>query len=217
MQTDLDLFDPPQHREPQWVGKQTVVLPGFALPWVERLIPELRRVVLAAPFRNMTTPGGRTISVRVTNCGSLGWVSDRHGYRYSATNPATRTPWPALPDSFAALAAEAAAQAGYPGFVPDACLVNEYAPGAKMSLHQDKDERDLRAPIVSVSLGLACVFQFGGLQRNAPTQRLRLAHGDVLVWGGPTRLAFHGVLPLADGHHPLLGRRRVNLTFRQAG
>lgn len=194
-----------------------VLLRGLARGHEAALLQALQDVQAQAPPVHLQTPGGYTMSVLTTSCGRLGWVSDRHGYRYSATNPATRTPWPALPDSFAALAAEAAAQAGYPGFVPDACLVNEYAPGAKMSLHQDRDERDLRAPIVSVSLGLACVFQFGGLQRNAPTQRLRLAHGDVLVWGGPTRLAFHGVLPLADGHHPLLGRRRVNLTFRQAG
>lgn len=216
----VDLFDdlplPPEELRTA-VAPGAVLLRAWARGHDTALLAALQSVQTQAPPLHLQTPGGYTMSVQTTSCGSLGWVSDRHGYRYSATNPATRAPWPALPACLAALAQAAAQEAGYPGFVPDACLVNEYAPGARLSLHQDKDERDLRAPIVSVSLGLPCVFQFGGLQRNAPTQRLRLAHGDVLVWGGPTRLAFHGVLPLADGQHPLLGRRRVNLTFRQAG
>lgn len=216
----MDLFDElplEPHALRADVAPGAVLLRGLARAHEAALLQALHGLVAQAPTRHMQTPGGYTMSVQTTSCGPLGWVSDRHGYRYSPTNPTTRAPWPAMPACFAALACDAAAQAGYADFVPDACLINEYRPGAKMSLHQDKDERDLRAPIVSVSLGLAAVFQFGGLQRNAPTQRLRLVHGDVLVWGGPARLAFHGVLPLADGHHALLGRRRVNLTFRKAG
>lgn len=216
----MDLFDdlptPPDEAHVPF-APGAVLLRGWARAQVPALLKALQAVLAQAPVRHLHTPGGYAMSVQTTSCGPLGWVSDRHGYRYSRTDPATGQPWPPLPDCFAALAHAAAAQAGYPDFTPDACLVNQYLPGTKMSLHQDKDERDLRAPIVSVSLGLPAVFQFGGLQRNAPTQRLRLAHGDVLVWGGPTRLAFHGVLPLAEGHHPLLGRQRINLTLRHAG
>lgn len=216
----MDLFDdlPPAPDEAcTSIAPGAVLLRGFARDAVAALLQALDEITQAEPPQHLQTPGGFTMSVQTTSCGRLGWVSDRHGYRYTTHSPHTALPWPAMPACFAALAHDAAAQAGYPGFEADTCLINEYMPGAKMSLHQDKDERDLRAPIVSVSLGLPAVFQFGGLQRKAPTQRLRLAHGDVLVWGGPSRLAFHGVLPLADGQHPLLGRRRVNLTFRKAG
>lgn len=199
------------------IAPGAVLLRGLARALDVELLQALDAVLDQSPPQHLQTPGGYTMSVQTTSCGRLGWVSDRHGYRYASRSPHTGQAWPAMPACFAALAHDAAAQAGYPGFEADACLINTYVPGARMSLHQDKDERDLQAPIVSVSLGLPCVFQFGGLQRNAPTQRLRLAHGDVLVWGGPTRLAFHGVLPLAEGHHPLLGRQRVNLTFRKAG
>jgi alkylated DNA repair protein (DNA oxidative demethylase) len=157
------------------------------------------------------------MSVATTSCGLLGWVSDPHGYRYAAHDPHSDKPWPTMPACLMALAQHAAAQAGYADFVPDACLINQYAPGAKLSLHQDKDERDLRAPIVSLSLGLPAVFLFGTPNRKDRTQRYRLVHGDVVVWGGPSRLAYHGVLPLAEGEHGLLGRRRINLTFRRAG
>lgn len=217
MQTELDLFDAPQRREPQWVSKQTVVLPGFALPWVEHLLPALRRVVLAAPFRNMTTPGGRTISVRVTNCGSLGWVSDLAGYRYSPLDPLSNVPWPALPHAFLELAQHAAIAAGFDGFVPDACLVNSYLPGNRLTLHQDRNERDFSQPIVSVSLGLPATFLLGGHARSERTRRIGLQHGDVMVWGGEDRLRFHGIMPLQDGVHPLLGARRINFTLRKAG
>ncbi len=217
MQTELDLFEAPQRQEPQWVGQQTVVLPGFALPWVERLLPALRRVVLAAPFRNMTTPGGRTISVRVTNCGSLGWVSDRGGYRYSPLDPLSDTPWPALPPAFIELAQHAASAAGFDDFVPDACLVNSYLPGNRLTLHQDRNERDFSQPIVSVSLGLPATFLFGGHERAERTRRIVLQHGDVMVWGGVDRLRYHGIMPLKDGVHPLLGARRINFTLRKAG
>ena len=177
----------------------------------------LRGLIAAAPLRHMVVPGGHTMSVAMSNCGALGWVSDRSGYRYSATDPLSGQPWPAMPACFADLAVRAAAAADFEGFRPDACLVNRYEPGARMSLHQDRDEGDMTAPIVSVSLGLPAVFLFGGPRRSDRPARLRLAHGDVAVWGGPARLAFHGVAPLADGDHALTGRRRINLTFRCAG
>ena len=157
------------------------------------------------------------MSVAMSNCGPLGWVSDTSGYRYSKRDPASGQPWPAMPAVWRELAIRAATNAGYSLFRPDACLVNVYQPSAQMSLHQDKDETDLTAPIVSVSLGLPAVFMFGTDQRKARPQRIRLLHGDVVVWGGASRLAYHGIAPLADGTHALLGRRRINLTFRQAG
>ena len=164
----------------------------------------------------MVTPGGHPMSVATTNCGSLGWVTDRTGYRYDAHDPETAKPWPAMPAPFLELARQAADRAGFGGFSPDACLVNRYQPGAKMSLHQDRDESDLGAPIVSVSLGLPAIFLFGGPNRSDKPRRFRLGHGDVVVWGGPARLYFHGVAPLADGEHALIGRQRINLTFRRA-
>jgi alkylated DNA repair protein (DNA oxidative demethylase) len=165
----------------------------------------------------MVTPSGHRMSVAMTNCGALGWVSDRTGYRYVAQDPETGQPWPPMPDRFLGLAQNAAAQSGFAGFLPDACLINRYEPDARLSLHQDRDERDLTAPIVSVSLGLPAVFLWGGLKRKDPTRRIPLVHGDVLVWGGPDRLRYHGVLPLKAGQHALLGEQRINLTFRKAG
>ena len=165
----------------------------------------------------MQTPGGFTMSARLSSCGDLGWASDRDGYRYSPVDPLSAQPWPALPAAFLTLARTAAEAAGFNGFVPDACLINSYAPGAKMSLHQDKNERSLTAPIVSISLGLPATFQFGGFQRSAPTQRISLFHGDIVVWGGVDRLRYHGVLPIKPGHHSLLGEQRINITLRQAG
>jgi DNA oxidative demethylase len=164
----------------------------------------------------MVTPGGYEMSVAMTNCGSAGWVTDRSGYRYDRNDPQGGKPWPAMPPSFRALAAQAAEAAGFAGFSPDACLINRYQPGARMSLHQDKDELDFGAPIVSVSLGLPAIFLFGGLKRSDKPRRFRLQHGDIVVWGGPARLVFHGVAPLADGEHAVLGRQRINLTFRKA-
>jgi alkylated DNA repair protein (DNA oxidative demethylase) len=169
-----------------------------------------------APLRCMTTPGGYRMSVAMTNCGAAGWISDRTGYRYDAIDPENGNHWPAMPCIFADLAAEAAAAAGFGAFRPDGCLINRYAPGTRLSLHQDKNERDYGAPIVSVSLGLPAVFLFGGSFRRERPRRLPLVHGDVVVWGGPARLRYHGVLPLKDGNHPILGRQRVNLTFRKA-
>lgn len=179
------------------------------------LLADLRAIIKAAPFRHLITPGGHTMSVAMTNCGRVGWVSDAHGYRYDPVDPDSGANWPAMPTSLQSLAARAAAAGGYDGFTPDACLINRYKPGAKLSLHQDKDELDLGAPIVSVSLGLPAVFQFGGLTRSAPLKRYRLTHGDVVVWGGPSRLAYHGVAPLAEGAHPVMGAQRINLTFRK--
>jgi len=193
-----------------------VLLRGRALEEESALLAGLDAVVAAAPFRHMVTPGGFTMSVAMTNCGAVGWVTDRSGYRYERRDPLSGLPWPPMPAVFLGLAAHAADEAGFPGFVPDACLVNRYEPGAKMSLHQDRDEGDLGQPIVSVSLGLPATFQFGGLSRGDRTEKVPLEHGDVVVWGGPARLAFHGVLALKDGEHPRLGRRRINLTFRKA-
>jgi alkylated DNA repair protein (DNA oxidative demethylase) len=216
----MDLFDdlpPPSEAEHAQIAAGAVLLRGFARAGDAALLQAVEAVIAQAPLRHMQTPGGYTMSVATTSCGQLGWVSDPHGYRYAGHDPHSGQPWPTMPTCFMALAQQAAAQAGYVDFAPDACLINQYAPGAKLSLHQDKDERDLRAPIVSLSLGLPAVFLFGSTRRKDPTQRLRLVHGDVVVWGGPSRLAYHGVMPLGDGEHGLLGRRRVNLTFRLAG
>jgi alkylated DNA repair protein (DNA oxidative demethylase) len=198
------------------IAEGAVLLRGFAHSFGDDLIAALRDIVAQAPFRHMHTPGGHQMSVAMTNCGNFGWVTDRTGYRYDPNDPETGTPWPPMPPSFRALARQAAAEAGFDGFSPEVCLINRYAPGARMSLHQDKDELDLGAPIVSVSLGLSAIFLFGGLKRSDNTRRFRLEHGDVAVWGGPARLAFHGVAPLADGEHVLMGRQRINLTFRKA-
>lgn len=194
-----------------------VVLRGFAKPKETALFTALRDVAAEAPLRHMTTPGGFRMSVAMTNCGTYGWVTDRTGYRYDAADPESGRPWPRLPAVFLQLAQDAAANAGFDGFAPDACLINRYNPGARLSLHQDKNERDYDAPIVSVSLGLPAVFLFGGLRRDDKSIRVPLMHGDVVVWGGPARLRYHGVLPLRDGCHPLTGGHRINLTFRKAG
>ena len=193
-----------------------VLLRGRALPVERALLAAIDRITAQAPFRRMVTPGGFQMSVAMTNCGSVGWVTDRTGYRYDPRDPDSGAPWPAMPDVFLALARDAAEDAGFTGFVPDACLINCYEPGARLSLHQDKDERDYAHPVVSVSLGLPATFQFGGLKRNDRPLKVPLHHGDVVVWGGPARLVYHGVLALKEAEHPALGRRRVNLTFRKA-
>ena len=197
------------------MAEGAVLLHGFLADAEASLIAVLRDVAVDAPFRRMMTPGGHQMSVAMTNCGSAGWVTDHSGYRYSPTDPETGKPWPTMPPLFADIAARAARAAGFAGFSPEVCLINRYVPGARMSLHQDKDELDFAAPIVSVSLGLPATFLFGGLKRSDKPQRFRLEHGDIAVWGGPSRLFFHGVAPLADGEHPLLGRQRINLTFRK--
>lgn len=199
------------------LGDGAVLLGGFARPAEAALLRALAAVADAAPFRHMVTPGGHRMSVAMTNCGAVGWVTDRAGYRYDRTDPESGLPWPEMPGVFVDLAAAAAAaRAGFAGFTPDACLINRYEPGARLSLHRDKDERGFEAPIVSVSLGLPATFLFGGARRSDPLRRVALCHGDVAVWGGPSRLAFHGIAPLAEGEHPVLGRQRVNLTFRRA-
>ena len=194
----------------------SILLRGFALPMVEQLLAAIDAVTQAAPLRHMATPGGLRMSVAMSNCGQLGWVTDTRGYRYVRQDPAGSAPWPAMPPVFLQLARDAAEAAGYPGFAPDACLVNRYVPGARMALHQDKDECDFTAPIVSVSLGLPATFLFGGALRADRAARIVLVHGDVVVWGGKDRLCYHGVAPLKDGQHELLGAQRINLTFRKA-
>lgn len=198
------------------IAEGAVLLPGFARTIEVELLEALRAIIEQSPFRHMTTPGGHQMSVAMTNCGGFGWVTDRSGYRYDLNDPQSGKPWPPMPGAFRELARAAADRGGFGGFAPDACLVNRYQPGARMSLHQDRDENDFSAPIVSVSLGLPATFLFGGLKRSDKPRRFRLEHGDVIVWGGPTRLAFHGVAPLAEGEHSLLGRQRINLTFRKA-
>jgi DNA oxidative demethylase len=203
-------------RTPQVLCDGARVLPGFAAADSPALLAALESVCDHAPFRHMVTPGGFRMSVAMTNCGSWGWVTDRRGYRYSETDPTTGARWPVMPRAFASLAARAAQAAGFGEFAPDACLINRYQPGARLTLHQDKDERDLRQPIVSVSLGLPATFQFGGLERATRCCRVPLEHGDVVVWGGPARLFHHGVLPLKDGAHVATGPYRINLTLRRA-
>ena len=198
------------------MAEGAVLLRGFAKPMESELIAALREITAQAPFRRMFTPSGHQMSVAMTNCGDAGWVTDRSGYRYDGVDPECGKAWPAMPDSFRELARRAADEGGFDGFAPDACLINRYEPGARMSLHQDKDEEDFGAPIVSVSLGLPAVFMFGGIKRSDKPKQFRLEHGDIAVWGGPSRLFFHGVAPLAEGEHALLGRQRINLTFRKA-
>jgi alkylated DNA repair protein (DNA oxidative demethylase) len=215
-----DLFadaEPEQQPRREQIGEQSYVLRGFALPWLERLLPALEAVLTAAPFRQMVTPGGFTMSVALSSCGTFGWTTDRSGYRYTRHDPQTGQPWPRMPEVFLQLAQAAAQAAGFSEFAPDSCLINRYIPGAKMSLHQDKDEHSYDAPIVSVSLGLPAMFLFGGFARSDKSQRIPLLHGDIVVWGGVDRLRYHGVLPIKDGHHPRLGEQRINFTFRTAG
>ena len=212
-----DLFEPDAGIElPQYLAPGAVLLRGFATAESPALAADLRRVLARAPFRHMVTPGGLSMSVAMTNCGSYGWVSERTGYRYDAIDPESGKPWPPMPESFLKLAGEAAAAGGFPGFAPDACLINRYQAGAKLSLHQDKDEHDFGQPIVSVSLGVPATFLFGGSKRADKTLRVPVRHGDVLVWGGPARLNYHGVLPIRAAHHPFAGAHRINLTLRKA-
>jgi DNA oxidative demethylase len=219
--TTTDLFAADDEAAPvggvEVLGPGSCVLRGFALGDDTSLLAALRALVAAAPFRHMVTPGGLRMSVAMTNCGGLGWVSDRRGYRYDPLDPQTGGPWPPMPASFAQLAARAAAHAGFTGFTPDACLVNRYDTGTRLSLHQDRNERDFDAPIVSVSLGIPATFLFGGGTRAERPVRVPLRHGDVVVWGGVDRLRFHGVAPLRAACHEALGSTRINLTMRKAG
>jgi DNA oxidative demethylase len=198
------------------LAEGAMVLAGFALPVETELLAALDGVVAGAPFRHLITPGGFRMSVAMTNCGTAGWVSDRTGYRYDAIDPDSGRRWPSMPPVFADLAMRAAKQAGFGEFAADACLINRYEPGSRLSLHQDRNELDFSAPIVSVSLGLPAIFLFGGTRRADRPMRVPLQHGDVVVWGGPSRLAFHGIVEMKDGSHTVLGRQRINLTFRKA-
>ena len=192
-----------------------LLLRDFATAQVPLLLQEVARISQVAAFRHLITPGGYTMSVAMTNCGRVGWVSDRTGYRYDRLDPETGLPWPAMPKTFLSLAARAAAEAGFENYDPDACLINRYVAGSKLSLHQDRDEKDAWAPIVSVSVGLPALFLWGGKRRSDSVRRLRLENGDTVVWGGPARFVYHGVAPLKDGEHPLTGATRINLTFRK--
>lgn len=212
-----DLFDDLPDPNPQRVSLAdgAMLLRGFAKEADSALIAAVHEVISQAPLRHLITPGGYRMSVSMTCCGCLGWVSDRSGYRYDPIDPASGQIWPSIPAALMEVATQAASHAGFENFAPDACLINCYEPGARLSLHQDRHERDAVAPIVSISLGLPAVFLFGGMHRSDRPQRYRLVHGDVAVWGGPARFAFHGIAPLADGHHPMLGRKRINVTFRK--
>jgi DNA oxidative demethylase len=210
------LFDDTPH-EPIHITQGAALLPRRALQDEQGILEAVDGVIAAAPLRHMQTPCGHRMSVAMTNCGALGWVTDATGYRYAPLDPFSGKPWPDMPAILHRLAREAASEAGFEGFDADACLINRYVPGARMSLHQDRNERDFSWPIVSVSLGLPATFQFGGLRRADRPQRVALQHGDIVVWGGAARLHFHGILALKDGHHPSLGAARINLTFRRAG
>jgi alkylated DNA repair protein (DNA oxidative demethylase) len=198
------------------LGTHSAVLAGFACDRATALFSAMNDVSATSPFRRMVTQGGWQMSVAMTNCGRAGWVSDRAGYRYDPIDPETGRPWPAMPGLFYDLAAEAADMVGFEGFEPDACLINRYEPGSRLSLHQDRNERDFGQPVVTVSLGLPAIFLWGGQRREDRAARVKLAHGDVSVWGGPNRLNFHGIKELADGSHPLTGQARYSLTFRKA-
>lgn len=216
MMTDLFAEHDAGLRNHEALADGAVLLRGFARDQATALLTAVQSIAQIAPFRQMETPGGYRMSVAMTSCGAFGWLTDPRGYRYAELDPLNGLPWPAMPETFFSLAAQAAAEAGFLNFSPDVCLINRYAPGAKLSLHQDKDEADLSAPIVSVSLGLPATFLLGGLKRHDTPMRLRLTHGDVLVWGGPSRLRYHAVLPIKDGLHFATEACRINLTFRQA-
>jgi DNA oxidative demethylase len=213
---NFDLFSNESQQQYQEIYPGAWLLRGFALPFEQQLFADLQKVIMQSPLRTMVTPGGLPMSVATTSCGEAGWVSDAYGYRYTKRDAISRASWPTMPLSFNNLAKNAAAAAGYDNFLPDSGLINQYKVGTKMSLHQDKNEQDFSQPIVSVSLGLPATFLLGGLARSDKTIRVPLEHGDVVVWGGPARLFFHGVLPIKPATHPLLGEQRINLTFRKA-
>ncbi|RUI25690.1 DNA oxidative demethylase AlkB [Pseudomonas aeruginosa] len=212
-----DLFAAHASGQREAMAEHAVILRGFAMDQADELLRQILQLQTQAPFRHMLTPGGFRMSVALTNCGALGWTTDRRGYRYSATDPDSGAPWPAMPECFRQLARQAAEAAGFPGFDADACLLNRYQPGARLSLHQDRNERGFDAPVVSVSLGMSATFLFGGQRRSDPVRRFPLHHGDVAVWGSQDRLRFHGVAPLKGPPHPSLGEQRLNFTFRRAG
>ena len=209
----LDLFASENHEVTKF-SEQAYLLHGYVAPQADTILSHLRGVIKQSPLRQFVTPGGGKMSVRTSSCGDFGWITDKKGYRYTDTDPITEKPWPPMPETLKTLAEQAAAKCGFESFSPNACLINVYHPGAAMGLHQDKDESDFSQPIVSFSFGLPVTFLWGGLKRGGSPQKVTLQHGDVLVWGGPDRLRYHGVKKLADGQHPLTGNVRVNLTFR---
>jgi alkylated DNA repair protein (DNA oxidative demethylase) len=213
-----DLLDraPPAEPAVEPLGPGAVLLRGFAAHIADELVAAVEAIAAEAPFRHLIVPGGYAMSAAMTNCGQWGWTSSRRGYRYVADDPDTGRPWPAMPETFRLLAARAAEACGFSVYAPDCCLVNRYTPGARMGLHRDQDERDIGAPIVSISLGLPATFLWGGASRKGRPRRLRLICGDVVVFGGPSRMVYHGVDPVPEGEHPLTGRARINLTFRKA-
>ena len=210
----LELFAGEGRIEPLNLGEGITLLRGFAD--TSQLFPLVESIASRAPFRHLVTPGGQTMSVAMTNCGPVGWVSDRSGYRYSSRDPMTDRDWPPMPAEFRKLALDAATAGGFPDFEPDACLINRYASGARLTAHRDADEQNFAQPIVSVSMGLPASFAFYGLARGGKGRAVALTDGDVLVWGGPSRLVYHAVRPLKPGNHPLTGDFRYNLTFRHA-
>jgi alkylated DNA repair protein (DNA oxidative demethylase) len=213
----IDLFAQDIEINPKRIelAENAVILRGLATVIAVDILNALNIIFTHSPLRKMQTSGGYTMSVRTTSCGVLGWISDARGYRYERIDPCSRLPWPPMPQTFLELATTAAKEAGFNDFIPDSCLINSYEAGAKLSLHQDKNELDLAAPIVSVSLGLPAIFLFGGNIRSQKPQRHKLEHGDVAVWGGASRMAFHGIEPLIEGTHSLTGKQRINLTFRK--
>jgi alkylated DNA repair protein (DNA oxidative demethylase) len=212
MTADLFDDDAPSRQE---FAPGAFLLKGWVTEPADVLLAQVQSIFAASPPRHMSTPGGFRMSVAMSNCGDHGWVSDRSGYRYDRLDPDSCRPWPGMPVPWRELARAVAGHCGFEGFEPDACLVNRYEPGARMSLHQDRNERDFAQPIVSVSLGLAATFVFGGERRADRVVRVPLRHGDIVVWGGPARLRFHGVLPLPAGRHAVFGAQRINLTFRR--
>lgn len=189
-------------------------LPSLFKP--QEFLPLLEYVLSQSPLRHMETTRGFKMSAAMSNCGVLGWVSDRKGYRYEPVDPLTGSAWPAMPEEFSTLAIHAAKSAGYENFSPDVCLINCYRPGAGMSAHRDSDEADFNHPIVSLSLGLPARFFVQGSERKGRSVPLDLASGDVVVWGGESRLFYHGIRPLKAGDDTVFGDRRFNLTFRKA-
>lgn len=180
------------------------------------LMVQVERITKVSPFRKMMTPNGHYTGVALTNCGDFGWTSDRNEYRYSSSDPLNNQPWLAIPESFKALAKNAAHVAGFKDFEPDACLINQYLIGTKLGSHQDKNEKDFSQPIVSVSIGLSAVFQIFGNQRAGQAINYRLYDGDVVVWGNSARLCYHGVRTLSAAELDPTCQQRINITFRKS-
>ena len=216
MMDDLFQDQPPDLPERQALGPESWLLRHTLQTTACHLMADIHTLTATHPFQHMVTRGGHTMSVATSSYGSYGWVSDaQKGYRYASSNIETGQPWPPIPAHWLALATALAEKAGFNGFHPDSALINRYAVGARMGLHQDRDEATLAWPIVSLSLGLPARFMFGGKQRQAPVKDFTLLHGDVVVWGGADRLRFHGIRPLKAGHHSLTGPYRYNITFRR--